>query len=266
MTREQILENSETYKQQVFKVLDPEKTEIRFNSEWLMKLDYEQIVRLCSLYTVARLLERDDFSKRYSSGQPISMHELLYPLAQAYDSVMLEADVELGGTDQKFNLLVGREIQKDFGQPPQIIATTRLLEGTDGVQKMSKSLGNYIGVTEPADVMYRKVMQVNDELMFRYYELLTDLPMAEILGLRQDVAAGRRHPREVKADLARRIVTEFHSTEDADAGAEAFRKVVQQGQIPDDVPEFGLPETARVNGSIRIDKLLREIGLCSSAT
>jgi len=175
MTREQIAANAETYKQQVFKILHPEKTEIRFNSEWLLPLSFEESIRLYSKYTVARILERDDFQKRYKAGQAISIHELLYPLTQAYDSVMLRADVELGGTDQKFNLLVGREIQRDYEQPSQIIATVPILEGIDGLQKMSKSLGNYIGVTEPPEVMYRKVMQISDELMCRYYLLLTEM-------------------------------------------------------------------------------------------
>src|SRR3954470_11733979 len=180
MSRQEIERNAETYKSQVFKILDPEKTEVRFNSEWLPPLRFDDIIRLCSHYTVARILERDDFSQRYREGTPISVHELLYPLAQAYDSVMLKADVEMGGTDQKFNLLVGREIQKDFGQPPQVVATVPILEGLDGVNKMSKSLGNYIGITEPPEIMFRKVMQISDELMFRYYELLTDLSVAEI--------------------------------------------------------------------------------------
>src|SRR5205085_9373717 len=184
MTREQIEENTETYKTQVFKILDPDRTEVRFNSEWLEPLQFNDLVRLCSKYTIARLLERDDFSKRYREGTPIAVHELLYPLAQAYDSVALQCDVEMGGTDQKFNLLVGREIQKDFGQQPQIVATVPLLEGTDGVEKMSKSKGNYIGITEPPKDMYRKVMGISDELMWRYYELLTDKSLADIAELR----------------------------------------------------------------------------------
>jgi len=184
MTREEIERNAETYKQQVFKILDPEKTEIRFNGEWLDALRFEDLVRLCAKYTVARLLERDDFSARFKQGTPISVHELLYPLAQAYDSVVLKADVELGGTDQKFNLLVGREIQKDFGQPPQIVATTPLLEGLDGVNKMSKSLNNYVGITESPEDMFKKLMSISDELMFRYYETLTDLSVPEITLMR----------------------------------------------------------------------------------
>ena len=191
MTREDIDRNAETYRAQVFKILDPEKTEVRFNSEWLQPMRYEELMRLCSRYTVARILERDEFSKRYKDGVPISVHELLYPLAQAYDSVALKCDVEMGGTDQKFNLLVGREIQKDFGQPQQIVATVPLLEGLDGVNKMSKSLGNYIGITEPPEIMYRKVMQIGDNLMFRYYELLTDRSLADIDRMRARIAERR---------------------------------------------------------------------------
>jgi tyrosyl-tRNA synthetase len=264
MTREQILANAETFKDQVFHVLDPEKTEVRFNSEWLLKMDFEQIVRLCSRYTVARMLERDDFSKRHKSELPISIHEFLYPLAQAYDSVALEADVELGGTDQKFNLLVGRDIQRDYGQTSQVVMTTPLLEGIDGVQKMSKSLDNYIGVTEPPEVMYRKVMQINDELMFRYYELLTDVSISEIDAMKEKVDNGGLHPMQAKADLAKMIVGEYHSAEGARRGEEAFRRVVQQGGEPADMPEFPLPEAMRAEPGIRIDKLLREIGLAQS--
>jgi tyrosyl-tRNA synthetase len=264
MTREEILANAETYKQQVFKILDPEKTEIRFNGEWLLPLKFEEIVRLCSHYTVARILERDDFSKRYQSNQPISIHEFLYPLTQAYDSVMLKADVELGGTDQKFNLLVGREIQRAYGQPQQIVGMTPILEGLDGVQKMSKSLGNYIGVTEPPEVMFRKVMQISDELMYRYYELLTDMSAGEIGALRRKIEAGELHPMKVKAELAARIVADFHSDDAAKQGAEAFRRVVQQGEVPENIQVFPLPGEMRGEASIRIDKLLREIRLCSS--
>jgi tyrosyl-tRNA synthetase len=264
MTREQILANAETFKDQVFHVLDPEKTEVRFNSEWLLKMDFEQIVRLCSRYTVARMLERDEFSKRHKSELPISIHEFLYPLAQAYDSVALEADVELGGTDQKFNLLVGRDIQRDYGQTSQVVMTTPLLEGIDGVQKMSKSLDNYIGVTEPPEVMYRKVMQINDELMFRYYELLTDVSISEIDAMKEKVDNGGLHPMQAKADLAKMIVGEYHSAEGARRGEESFRRVVQQGGEPADMPEFSLPEAMRAEPGIRIDKLLREIGLAQS--
>ena len=264
MTREQIEANAETYKEQVFRILDPEKTEICFNSEWLMPLKFEEIIRLCSRYTVARILERDDFSKRYKSGRPISIHELLYPLTQAYDSVMLKADVELGGTDQKFNLLVGREIQRDYGQPSQIVMTTPILEGLDGVQKMSKSLGNYIGVTEPADTMYRKVMQISDELMYGYYELLTDMSLDQIKELRAKIESGGQHPMKAKMELAARIVTDFHSPEAAETAAADFRRVVQEGQVPEDIPTVPLPQAMRGEPAIRIDKLLREVGLCSS--
>ena len=264
LTREEVEANAETYKQQAFKILDPQKTELRFNNEWLMPLRYEDLMRLASRYTVARMLERDDFSKRYQAGRPISIHELLYPLVQAYDSVAIEADVELGGTDQKFNLLVGREIQRDYGQAPQIIATTPLLEGLDGAQKMSKSLDNYIGVTEPPEVMYRKVMQISDELMFRYYELLTGMSMPEIDSLKADIEAGSRHPMQAKRDLALRIVSDYHSLEDAERAAAVFRKVVQKRQAPDDMPVHDLPETIHGDSVIRIDKLLRTIGLCSS--
>src|SRR5207248_117134 len=211
MSREEINRNAETYKTQVFKILDPARTEIRFNSEWLDKLHFEDMIRLCSKYTVARILERDDFTKRYREGIPISVHELLYPLAQAYDSVMLQCDVEMGGTDQKFNLLVGREIQKDFGQPPQIVLTMPLLEGLDGVNKMSKSLGNYIGITEPPEVMYRKVMQISDVLMWRYYELLTDKSLEEIARMKTSM-----HPMQAKVALGKAVTADFHSVADAD--------------------------------------------------
>ena len=264
LTREEVDRHAETYQAQVFKILDPSKTEVRFNSEWLMKLGFEDMIRLASKYTVARLLERDDFSKRYAEGRPISVHELLYPLATAYDSVALESDVELGGTDQKFNLLVHREIQADYGQERQIIATGPILEGLDGVQKMSKSLGNYIGVTEPPEVMYRKVMQTSDELMWRYYELLTDMTLPQIHALEKECGEGKRHPMDAKHALARRITADFHGEAGAALGEETFRKVVQQGQVPEDMPEFSLPAELRDGGSVRIDKLLRSIGLASS--
>ena len=266
MTTEEIEANAETYKRQVFKILDPAKTEIRFNSSWLMKFSFEDLINLCSRYTVARVLERDDFSRRFKGGQPISVHELLYPLTQAYDSVALEADVEMGGTDQKFNLLVGREIQREFGQVPQIVATLPLLEGLDGVQKMSKSLGNYIGINEAPELMYRKVMQISDELMYRYYELLTDASLIDIRTLRDKIQNGELHPMQAKMDLAASIVTDFHSAAEAQNGAEAFRQVVQMGQVPDNVSIFKLPEGLRDGYTIRIDKLLREIKLCASGS
>jgi tyrosyl-tRNA synthetase len=261
MTRADIDRNAETYKSQVFKILHPEKTEIRFNSEWLAPLKFDDVIRLCSKYTVARFLERDYFAKRYEAGVPISIHEFLYPLAQAYDSVALRCDVEMGGTDQIFNLLVGREIQKDYGQAPQIVATVPLLEGIDGVHKMSKSLGNYIGITEAPEVMFRKVMQISDDLMWRYYLLLTDASEAEIAGMR-----GAMHPMEAKIALGKRIVADFHSAEEAARAAEVFTKVVRQKEVPEDMPVAALPEGVTKDGAIRVDKLLPKIGLADSVT
>ena len=266
MTREELNRNAETYKNQVFKILDPEKTEVRFNSEWLENLTFENLVRLCSKYTLARLLEREDFTKRFRENTPISMHELLYPLSQAYDSVALKCDVEMGGTDQTFNLLVGREIQKDYGLPPQIVATVPILEGLDGVEKMSKSKGNYIGITEPPKVMFRKVMQISDELMYRYYELLTDIQMSEISQLRAEIAAGRQNPMEAKMSLARRIVADFHSEEEADAGCEAFNREVRQGLEPADTETVDLPVSAATDNGVRVDKLMASVGLAASVS
>ncbi|MGC9970711.1 MAG: tyrosine--tRNA ligase [Bryobacteraceae bacterium] len=266
MTREQIERNAETYKQQVFKVLDRHKTVVRYNSEWLDALRYEDIIRLCAKYTVARLLERDDFSTRFKDGTPISVHELLYPLAQAFDSVATRCDVELGGTDQKFNLLVGREIQRDYGQPPQIVATTPLLEGLDGVNKMSKSLGNYVGIAEPPEVMFRKLMSISDDLMFRYYELLTDFSLAEIARIRERIARGERHPMLAKMDLARMVVTDFHSPADAERAAAEFNRVVRQGEVPSDIETVPLPEGVRTPAGLRIPQLLAKTGLAASVS
>jgi tyrosyl-tRNA synthetase len=235
MTPAEIQKNAETYETQVFKILDPEKTQIRFNSKWLEALRFDTIVHLCSKYTLARILERDDFSKRYKAGVPILIHELLYPLAQAYDSVNLQCDVELGGTDQKFNLLVGREIQRNWGQPPQIVATVPLLEGTDGVEKMSKSKGNYIGITEPPKVMFRKVMGISDALMWRYWELLTDKSLPEIAAMKS------QEPMQVKMRLAREIVTDFHSSEAADQAQADFDREVREGAEPADIETVMLP-------------------------
>jgi tyrosyl-tRNA synthetase len=257
MTRDEINRNAETYKAQVFKLLDPEKTEVRFNSEWLEPLDFEAVVRLCSKYTVARLLERDDFTRRYKDGVPIWLHELLYPLAQAYDSVMLHCDVEMGGTDQKTNLLVGREIQRDSGQQPQIVATVPLLVGTDGVEKMSKSKGNYIGITEPPKVMYRKVMSISDDLMWTYWELLTDRTIAEISAMR-----AQNQPMSVKQELARQIVVDFHSTAEAEAAQEAFHREVREGQQPDDIE--GVPIFAEWGSSL--PKILVGTNMAESRT
>jgi tyrosyl-tRNA synthetase len=264
LSREQIQANTETYKSQVFKILDPVKTEIRFNSEWLDRMRFEDMIRLCSRYTVAQILEREAYAKRYAAGVPISVHELLYPLAQAYDSVALECDVELGGTDQKFNLLVGREIQRDYGQPQQIVATVPILEGIDGEKKMSKSLGNYIGITEPPEVMFRKIMQISDDLMYRYYELLTDLSLTEIAAMRARVASAELHPMTAKMDLGRRIVTDFHSAADADQAQEVFTRVVRKKEVPDDIPVVPMPDGVMVENGIRVDRLIAKVGLAES--
>ena len=266
MTRAEIDRNAETYKSQVFKILDPHKTEIRFNSDWLRPMTLENIIALCSKYTVARLLERDDFTKRFKEGVPISMHELLYPLSQAFDSVALECDVEMGGTDQKFNLLVGREIQKDYGQKPQIVATVPILEGLDGVEKMSKSKHNYIGITEAPKVMFRKTMQISDDLMYRYYELLTDLSLAEIAKLKADVASGEKNPMEVKMALGRYIVADFHSPAEADGALQAFDLEVRQGREPADTETVDIPPPVVTDKGIRVDKLLATLGLAESVT
>ncbi len=267
MTREQVKKNAETYLEQVFKILDPKKTEIDYNYRWLGEMKGEDWIRLASRYTVARMLERDDFSKRYKSGQPISIHELLYPLAQAYDSVVLQCDVELGGTDQKFNLLVGREIQREYGQASQIVLTTPILEGLDGVQKMSKSLGNYVGITEPASSMFAKIMSISDDLMYRYYELLTDLSVEQIAGLRQTVARGERHPMEVKKSLAERIAADFHGAEAARTAHEEWVRVHSKRELPSDVETVELPfaEVAQGEG-VSVKKLLNRAGLAASVS
>ena len=256
MTREEINRNAETYKQQVFKILDPQKTEIRFNSEWLEPLKFEDVIKLCSKYTVARLLERDYFANRLKEGIPISVHELLYPFGQAYDSVALKSDVEMGGTDQKFNLLVAREIQRDFGQAAQIVATVPVLEGLDGVEKMSKSKGNYIGITEPGKVMFRKVMGISDELMWRYWELLSDKSLTDIAAMKAE------EPMQVKMRLARQIVGDFHSEQDAAQAQSDFDREVRGGQEPDDIETISLPPDAGTN----LAKILLAAGLAESRT
>jgi tyrosyl-tRNA synthetase len=235
LSREEIAANAETYKSQVFALLDPAKTVIDFNSRWLAALSPADIIRLAASYTVARILERDDFAKRYKNGEPISVHELLYPLMQGYDSVALQADVELGGSDQKFNLLVGRELQRSYGQEPQVILTMPLLEGLDGVQKMSKSLGNYIGIHEAPGEMFGKIMSISDELMFRYLELLTDTPSRQIGQMKQEIAAGRLNPMEAKIGLAKSIIADFHSRDAAAAAEAEFIKVFRNKQAPEDV-------------------------------
>ncbi len=259
MTPEEIARNAETYMEQVFKILDRAKTEIRFNNEWLARLTFADLIRLASKYTVARILERDDFAKRYREGIPISIHEFMYPLAQAYDSVALNADVELGGSDQKFNLLVGREIQRDYGQPPQIVATVPLLEGLDGVEKMSKTKGNYVGIYEPPGVMMKKLMQISDSLMWRYWELLTDATIPEIAALRHAATSGARNPRDIKLDLAERIITDFHTAADARAAREQWLSEVSQGQIPEGLEAISVSDP-------RINKILVQTGTASSGT
>lgn len=261
LTKEQVEANAETYKQQVFKILDPEKTVIDFNSRWLGALGSEGWIRLAAKYTVARILERDDFKRRFEGREPIAIHELLYPLAQAYDSVALEADFELGGTDQLFNLLVGRDIMREHGLEPQVVLTCPLLEGLDGVEKMSKSLDNYVGVTDPPEEMYGKLMSISDELMFRYFELLTDLSLAEIDALRDKIKSGEMHPMKVKMDLARRIVVDFHSEAESRSAEQAFESVFRKGNLPEDMPEYRLSADLP---PLRISHLMVDAGMVSS--
>ena len=260
MTREQINKNAETYKNQIFKILDPEKTIIDFNSRWLGKLASFDIIKLTSKYTVARILERDDFSNRLKSGQPISLHELLYPIMQAYDSVALEADVELGGTDQKFNLLVGRDIQREFQQEPQIVITMPLLEGLDGVNKMSKSLDNYVGITEPPNEIYGKIMSVSDPLMFRYYELLTDVLLSQIDDWRREIQEEKLNPKDLKSRLAKMIVADFWSEAEAAKAVKEFDLVLKQKEIPSDLAVHVVdPGKISESGEVSIIDVLEEI-------
>lgn len=237
MSREEIAKNAETYKSQMFKILSPEKTIIDFNSRWLGALTSFEIINLTAKYTVARILERDDFSERLKTGLPISVHEILYPLMQAYDSVALHADLELGGTDQKFNLLVGREIQREFGQEPQVIMTTPLLEGLDGVEKMSKSMGNYVGITEPPSEIFGKIMSISDPLMFRYYELLTDEPLSQIERWKKEIKDNKLNPRDIKVRLAKAIVRDFWGAEEAEKTAEEFDRIFKHKEIPEEIEE-----------------------------
>ena len=258
LSREEINVNAETYKRQMFKLLDPEKTELRFNGEWLDKFTAADFVKLCAKTTVKQILERDDFTKRMNEEKPISLHELLYPLVQGYDSVALNADVELGGTDQKFNLLMGRNLQREYDQEPQVIITTPLLEGLDGVQKMSKSLGNYIGIEDAPNEMFGKIMSISDDLMWKYYELLTDLSISEISNLRSQMAAGE-NPRNIKVNLAKLIIADFHSTEDATAAEEDFVKRFVQKEVPDEIEEKEIAA-----GSYVLSQLLADVGLAGS--
>ncbi len=262
LSREQVEANAETYKRQVFKILDPDQTMVRFNSEWMDALGADGMIRLASRYTVARMLERDDFKKRFAGNQSIAVHEFLYPLAQGYDSVALEADVELGGTDQKFNLLVGRELQKQEGQEPQVVMTLPLLEGLDGVNKMSKSLDNYVGITEPPDEMFGKLMSISDDLMWRYFELLSFRSLAEISRLEGEVAGGR-NPRDVKFELAGEIVARFHGAGDAEGARRAFIERFRKGAAPEDMPEVSLGAGP---GGIPVANMLKESGLVESTS
>ena len=271
LTRQQIEEFAKTYQEQVFKILDAEKTEVRYNSEWLGKLGYEQTIRLASHFTVSQMLERDEFHKRFQAEQPISLHELLYPLMQSYDSVALECDVELGGTDQRFNLGAGRELQRHYGQKPQIVLMTPILEGLDGVQKMSKSLGNAIGINEPPAEMYGKLMSINDELMWKYYVFLTDLKQSEVDALKAEVAAGALHPMEAKKRLARTIVSGFHGESAACNADENWARMFQQKETAEDLEEVSIAYADLVGPSgapgalqIRLPKLLVQLGLAAS--
>ncbi|MDA0152025.1 tyrosine--tRNA ligase [Vibrio sp. Makdt] len=259
LSREDVLKNAETYKEQVFKILDPAKTQIRFNSEWLSDLGAEGMIRLASNQTVARMLERDDFKKRYAGGQPIAIHEFMYPLLQGHDSVALESDVELGGTDQKFNLLMGRELQKAAGQKPQAVLMMPLLVGLDGVKKMSKSAHNYIGISEAPSEMFGKIMSISDALMWSYYELLSFRPLEEVAELKAGVEAGK-NPRDVKVLLAKEIIARFHSEADADAAEQEFVNRFAKNQVPDDMPEF------EFEAGLPIANVLKEAGLVNSTS
>lgn len=261
LTREQVIENAKTYQEQVFKILDPAKTEVCFNSSWMEALGASGMIRLAAQHTVARMLERDDFSKRYAAQQPIAIHEFLYPLCQGYDSVALKADIELGGTDQRFNLLVGRELQKHYGQAPQCVLTMPLLEGLDGVNKMSKSLGNYIGIYEPPAEIFGKVMSVSDELMWRYYDLLSFRPAAEISAMRDSVGAGR-NPRDVKVLLAQELVSRFHGVVAAGKALGDFETRFQRNAIPEDIPTL----TLVAGGGLSVVAVLKQAGLTASTS
>ncbi|HLP98748.1 MAG TPA: tyrosine--tRNA ligase [Sideroxyarcus sp.] len=262
LSREQVLANAQSYKDQVFKVLDPAKTEVVFNSTWMDKFSAVDLIRLAATHTVAQMLERDDFSKRYKGNQPIAIHEFVYPLVQGYDSVALKADIELGGTDQKFNLLMGRELQKHFGQPAQCVLTMPLLEGLDGVNKMSKSLGNYVGITDTPTDMFGKLMSVSDELMWRYYDLLSFRSLAQIANFKEEVANGR-NPRDIKVMLAQEIVARFHSQKAAEDALAEFEARFQKGVLPDDMPEISVDSA---EGKIGIAQLLKQANLVASTS
>ena len=262
LTRDQVIENARTYEAQIYKILDPAKTLVMFNSSWMHQMNSAELIQLAAKHTVARMLERDDFSKRYATGQAIAIHEFLYPLIQGYDSVALRADVELGGTDQKFNMLVGRELQKHYGQPPQVVMTLPILEGLDGVQKMSKSLGNYIGIHEPPDEMFGKIMSVSDELMWRYFKLLSFEAESTLLAWKREVAEGA-NPRDIKFRLAREIVTRFHDNAKAAKAQENFIDRFQKGALPEDMPEKTLQSAG---GGLAISAVLKEAGLTKTTS
>jgi tyrosyl-tRNA synthetase len=262
LTRDEVIENAKTYEEQIFKILDPAKTLVMFNSSWMGEMDAAGLIQLAAQHTVARMLEREDFSRRYKGGQPIAIHEFLYPLIQGYDSVAIKADVELGGTDQKFNLLVGRQLQEIHGQEPQVVLTMPILEGLDGVQKMSKSLGNYIGITDPADEMFGKIMSVSDDLMWRYFELLSFRSTEDVAGLRQQVANGG-NPRDVKFELGVELVARFHSQAEAQQARKNFVARFQQGAMPDDMPECALSGGA---DGLPIANALKDAGLVASTS
>ena len=264
LTREDVDANAATYREQIFKILDEDKTEICFNSSWMKKMDAAGLISLAARHTVARMLERDDFAKRYKSGQPIAIHEFLYPLVQGYDSVAMKADVELGGTDQKFNMLVGRQLQEQYGQPPQVVVTMPILEGLDGVQKMSKTLDNYIGIAEPPQEMFGKLMSISDELMWRYFELLSlENSADDIRAMRESASAGKANPRDFKVALAREIVARFHDSAAADRALAEFQRRFQRGEMPEDIAEVELEAT---NGSLPLANLLRDAGLTKSTS
>ncbi len=262
LTRDEVIENARTYEQQIYKILEPAKTLLMFNSSWMNEMSSTDMIALASRFTVARMLERDDFHKRYTSGRGIAIHELIYPLIQGYDSVALNADIELGGTDQKFNMLVGRHLQEAYGHRPQIVMTLPILEGTDGVQKMSKSLGNYIGINEPPADMFGKLMSVSDEMMWRYLTLLSLRPLAELEAQRTAVAEGL-NPRDVKVDLAREMVTRFHGAAAAEQANRDFVARFRQGQLPEDLPEVSVPAP---DGAVPIANLLKQAGLAASTS
>ena len=262
LTRDDVLANAATYEHQIFKILDPEKTTVMFNSQWMGEMNAADLIQVAARHTVARMLERDDFSKRYAANQPIAIHEFLYPLIQGYDSVAMKADVELGGTDQKFNLLVGRELQKHYGQKPQVILTMPILEGLDGVQKMSKSLNNYIGISEPPDDMFGKLMSISDDLMWRYFELLSFRPLGEIEQLRRDVEEGA-NPRDIKFQLGQEIVARFHDKAAAESAQDNFIARFQKGAMPDEMPELTV---AANGGELGIANLLKEAALVGSTS